>query len=250
MTEAAEPSIPPGTMFVEGTPFSFTPEKEKRMTEIVTRTGSGTPQDPARIVTTRVPDQSRGLTLEQVQYLLNPLRSSRVAKRSVQGKNLSYLEAWDVRKHLTFIFGFANWDEEVLDYRLVSTYEYEGRDKKPMVEVFWTAKVRLAVRDQYGNTLATYTEAAVGSANKARDGAGLGDIHDNALKTAASDALKRCAINLGTQFGLSLYDDGNTNDVVKHVLVAPEGYEQKKPDGKQAESLGHGVGAVSKEEGK
>jgi hypothetical protein len=42
-----------------------------------------------------------------------------------------------------------------------------------------------------------------------------------AVKTAESDALKRAAINLGTQFGLSLYDNGSRNDVVGHSLVKP-----------------------------
>jgi hypothetical protein len=34
--------------------------------------------------------------------------------------------------------------------------------------------------------------------------------------------LKRCAINLGTQYGLSLYDNGNRNDVVGTVVGGPE----------------------------
>jgi hypothetical protein len=42
-----------------------------------------------------------------------------------------------------------------------------------------------------------------------------------AIKTAESDCLKRAAINLGTQFGLSLYDDGNMNDVVIKTLAEP-----------------------------
>ena len=46
-----------------------------------------------------------------------------------------------------------------------------------------------------------------------------------AVKTAESDALKRAAINLGTQFGLSLYDNGSRADVVGHTLAAPDGYE-------------------------
>lgn len=39
-----------------------------------------------------------------------------------------------------------------------------------------------------------------------------------AIKTAESDALKRAAINLGTQFGLSLYDNGSMKDVVGKTL--------------------------------
>lgn len=64
-----------------------------------------------------------------------------------------------------------------------------------------------------------YSEAAVGSATGGAESSGIGDLHDNAIKSAASDALKRCAINLGTQFGLSLYDNGSTREIIKKVLV-------------------------------
>jgi hypothetical protein len=59
-----------------------------------------------------------------------------------------------------------------------------------------------------------YTEAAVGSASLPR----RGEAHDMAIKTAESDGLKRAAINLGTQFGLSLYNDGTLKDVVGATL--------------------------------
>ena len=43
-----------------------------------------------------------------------------------------------------------------------------------------------------------------------------------AIKTAESDALKRAAINLGTQFGLSLYNDGSLADVIHTTLDKPQ----------------------------
>lgn len=169
-----------------------------------------------------------GLTPEQHAYLLNPLRKTRIAKRSQGGKQLSYLEAWDVKAHLTRIFGFCNWDSEMLEYRHVTDRAYvipadekKGTPAKEMVEVIYSCRMQLQVRDKNFMPLCQHTEAAVGSASGPMNM--LGDHHDNALKTAASDALKRCAINLGTQFGLSLYDDGSTLDVVKNVLVAPPG---------------------------
>lgn len=48
--------------------------------------------------------------------------------------------------------------------------------------------------------------------------------------TAESDALKRCAINLGTQFGLSLYDNGATQDVVQMVLAPEQQWPRPAPD--------------------
>lgn len=164
-----------------------------------------------------------GLSPEQHNYLLNPLRRTRIAKRSQGGKELSYLEAWDVKAHLTRIFGFANWDSEMLEYHHVATREYVSNQQKDMVEVIYSCRMQLTIRNQHGYELCTHTEAAVGSTSG--PASTLGDHHDNALKTAASDALKRCAINLGTQFGLSLYDNGSTLDVVKNVLVAPPGVD-------------------------
>lgn len=71
-------------------------------------------------------------------------------------------------------------------------------------------------------TGATYTEAAVGSATLPQ----RGEAHDMAVKTAESDALKRAAINLGDQFGLSLYNNGAVAPVVVKTLVDAE-----TPDG-------------------
>jgi hypothetical protein len=35
--------------------------------------------------------------------------------------------------------------------------------------------------------------------------------------------LKRCAINLGSQFGLSLYKGGSLEEVIKQTVVTPDG---------------------------
>jgi hypothetical protein len=89
--------------------------------------------------------------------------------------------------------------------------------------------------------LCRYTESAIGSTSG--PASMVGEHHDNAIKTAASDALKRCAINLGTQFGLSLYDDGSTRDVVKNTLVKPVGYEEPPTPEEAVKNLNHTLGA-------
>ena len=45
-----------------------------------------------------------------------------------------------------------------------------------------------------------------------------GDAHDMAIKTAETQALKRAAINLGDQFGLSLYKKGSTGPLVRKIV--------------------------------
>lgn len=185
-----------------------------------------------------------GFTDQQLAVLAKPINTSRIAKRSQSGKQLSYLEAWDVKAHLIRIFGYGNFDTELLDYRHVATRDYESmQDKRPMVEVVYSAQVRLTIRNPDGEYVCTYTEGACGSASGP---AGmLGEHHDNALKTAESDALKRCAINLGNQLGLSLYDNGSTADVVRGTVLDPP----KEPTDTQAEErLTHSLGAAPTEE--
>jgi len=157
------------------------------------------------------------LTAQQYEQLLKPLNASRVAQRNQAGISLSYLEAWDVKAHLIRIFGFGNWSADVISAELV----FEEKDEKGRWNVGYRVLMRLRIHstdDFLGDT--TYTEAAVGSATLPQ----RGEAHDIAIKTAESDALKRAAINLGTQFGLSLYDSGNRNDVVRATLVTPVDY--------------------------
>lgn len=140
----------------------------------------------------------------QYEQLLKPLNESRVSKRQQAGRNLSYLEAWDVKAHMNRIFGFLNWSADVQDSVLV----FEEKNEKDQWNVGY--KVTLCLRIEG----ATYTEASVGSATLPQ----RGEAHDMAIKTAESDAFKRAAINLGTQFGLSLYSNGSLRDVVGRTL--------------------------------
>src|SRR5690606_16452669 len=121
---------------------------------------------------------------------------------------------------------------------------YTNDSGKDMIEVVYSCHVRLTIRDPKGRHLCRHSEAAAGSASGPFSQ--LGDLHDNALKSAESDALKRCAINLGTQFGLSLYKDGAFADVIKKVLVVPEGVSTvEAPTDPEAEKrLAQSLGAT------
>lgn len=196
-----------------------------------------------RVLTQNTHHEWSNMSFNAAQYetLMRPLNGTRVAKRSQGGKQLSYLEAWDVKAHLTRVFGFGGWDLEMLDYHYVTAREYVN-NSKDMVEVIYSARMQLTVRDPEGDTVARYSEAAVGSASG--PATMLGEHHDNAVKQAASDALKRCAINLGSQFGLSLYDNGSTREVIRGTVVKPEGYEAPVPSEKQAAELAASVGSA------
>jgi len=148
------------------------------------------------------------LNEQQYEQLLKPLNAARVAQRGQAGRQLSYLEAWDVKAHLIRIFGFGGWSADVLE----SALAFEEKNEKGQWNVGYKVMLRLLVPALD----CTYTEAAVGSATLPQ----RGEAHDMAIKTAESDALKRAAINLGDQFGLSLYNNGSTAPVVLVDLSA------------------------------
>lgn len=152
-------------------------------------------------------------------------------RKGGSGRPLSYVEAWDVKRTLIRIFGFGGFSAEVTDNQFrwesmtVKKVKEKQDDKwveveKELWEVAYQATVRLTIHDPE----AVYTESAVGSAMGSR-----AEAHDNAIKNAASDALKRAAIYLGTQFGLSLYNNGATQDVVRRTLTG-EGDKQITPE--------------------
>ncbi|MFJ2892522.1 Rad52/Rad22 family DNA repair protein [Streptomyces sp. NPDC087305] len=142
------------------------------------------------------------LTVEQVKTLLAPINPSRV--QNLRGQ--SHLEAWDVRRWLNRVFGFGGWSDETLELAPVAQIEINpGR-----WTVVYRAQVRLTVKTTDGRVLTAYDDAAMGDS---RNQPSLGDAHDQAMKTALSQALKRCAHNLGDAFGLSLYNDGSRQAV-------------------------------------
>jgi len=159
------------------------------------------------------------LRKNQTDQLLKGINPSRVGK---DGKGFAHLEAWDVRAHLIRIFGFANWSAELIEMEPIfeTSIEKEGKTR-------WTVAYRATMRLTIftgGMEDAVYTEAAVGDSTNNPSRA---DAHDMAIKTAESQAFKRCAINLGDQFGLSLYNNGGTGSVVRAVLDAEESREEE-----------------------
>ena len=156
------------------------------------------------------------ISQQQHEILLKGINAKRIAKRQGGGgKSLSYLEAWDVKAHLIRIFGFGEWSWDVLSAELMFDVDNGGK---------YNVGYKVIGQLRIHATGATYTEAAVGSATLGH----LGEAHDMAVKTAESDALKRAAINLGDQFGLSLYNNGSVAPVVVKTLV-----EAENPDGSE-----------------
>jgi len=148
------------------------------------------------------------LTQLQVRALTSPLNPARVSKRD----NMSYLEAWDVKASLIKVFGFGGFSSELIESEILDVREVPQRNNASKVNMKVTAKavVRLTIHQ----TGAVYTEAAIAGSSQPD----ITESMDMAIKSAESDALKRAAIFLGTQFGLSLYNAGRTQDVVQRIL--------------------------------
>lgn len=179
----------------------------------------------------------------QRKFLLSRLRRERVSQRDIgRGKQASYLEAYDIRRTLIRVFGFGNFDIRTVEVeQVVDQFGKAERTKngqKHEIDVYtvgYRATVELRVHGTRQRTgdypVATdpdtvYSASAVGVSSNQPD---LGQAHDHALKTAESDALKRAAMNLGTQFGLSLYQDGQLADIV-HLTLDVDGLPEQVAD--------------------
>lgn len=176
------------------------------------------------------------LTYKQLKALFANLNAGRVKTRTTPGSNkqMSYLEAWDVKAALIRVFGPAStsWvqqDAQIAQIEKVPKTVWKNGVKEtlPFPENY-NYKITAMVRGNLTihQTGATYGGVAVSS----QVGPDFGDVADFAMKTADSDAIKRAAIFLGTQFGLSLYDDGSVTDIVKMSMSEDALWPQPKPE--------------------
>jgi hypothetical protein len=163
------------------------------------------------------------LTQIQRDTLLRPIKPSRV--KQTQGN--SYLEAWDVTAYLTKVFGFEGWSKEVI--HLGPIFETPGKSRdgsKDVWTVAYRCDMRLTIRDPEGAVVKIIDDVGTGEAINQPS---RGDAHDLAAKSAVSSALKRCAKDLGDQFGLGLYNDGSTAPCLGRVVIY-EGVSAQNPD--------------------
>lgn len=172
---------------------------------------------------------ARRLSNQQLDLLMQAPHPSRLKNRSQGGKQLTYVEAYDIKATLIRIFGFGGFSVDVVDSAVIQIRESattpghvspDGQPKTPQAIAQATVCLTIFGLSPDGGDV-TYTETSIG----ANSGFDIGDVLDNAIKTAASDALKRCAINLGSQFGLGLYRDGFKGEIVGH-LFEPSQAEQ------------------------
>lgn len=161
--------------------------------------------------------QTRGhFSREQVAQLLNAVEGWRV----VTGAHVKpHLSQQDVLAHLNRMFGFGNFDVEIISSELVYEEPMTNSNNAPAWRVLYRAIVRLFVRDANGNLVAFYDGGSTGESEGQPSRA---DSHDLAFKSALSTATKRAAIHLGDQFGLSLYNKGQMQALVMGTMVGAD----------------------------
>lgn len=159
--------------------------------------------------------------LQFMALAASAIDTSRVAIRD----GMSYIEAYDARATMIRVFGYGGWSYDIVSSDIVQIERDVPRAAGGTTNFRVTAKVQSKL--YIPQLEVTYGGVAVAS----QSGSQIGEVSDFAMKTADSDAFKRCAMNLGTQFGLSLYNNGSTLDVVGGVY-AP-GFEFQVP-GKRA----------------
>jgi recombination DNA repair RAD52 pathway protein len=152
-----------------------------------------------------------------VDVLMSGIAPQRVLHRvGGGGKQLSYLTQADVRAHLIRMFGFGGFSISVKEVETL--FDEFNEDRRWHVGV--RAIVRLTIHDPVQDSFedVSYEDAAVAESTQPQHGEAL----DMATKSAVSDAVKRAAVNLGDQFGLSLYFNGRTAPVVRQLVEPPE----------------------------
>ena len=153
-------------------------------------------------------------TEDQVQLLLARIHPNRVFQRDGN----SYVAGCDIRAELTRIFGFGRWSSEVLDQALLSEKEVKTKKGADAWYVLYRSRIRLTVHAPDGTLVAFHDGSHVGASTHPD----FGEAHGNALTNSETYALRRAAINLGDQFGLSLYNKGSLDAIVRWTLVRPE----------------------------
>ncbi len=167
-------------------------------------------------------------TKEQEKLLQEKLDQKHVIEPTGErnGPKGSYIEGWHAIAEANRIFGHGGWSYDIRDMRMVG----EGTNKN-------------------GNPYCQYTciiEVEAGGCKRVDVGYGSGfgqEKHENAVKEAATDALKRALRSFGNPFGLALYDKTreNVGNGAEEPEQKPEQLEQKpeqKPEQIEATNYG------------
>lgn len=159
-------------------------------------------------------NQVNRFTAPQLRLLHRAVDPKRIGK---DDKGFAHMQAWDIKRYLLRVFGFAGYDTENRELTMVREIETPNGNRSKWTVVY-RAQVRLIVKDVQGRQLGHWDGEAAGAGNNLPN---LADAHDMGMKTASSQAFKRAATHLGDAFGLSLYNAGSPEPVVNFSAAHP-----------------------------
>ena len=153
-----------------------------------------------------------------------------------KGAKLSYLKGHYVIDRLNQVFGSLGWATDLVSLDKLHEGAIKNRYDQDVHYVSYKAIVRLVVETALadGSVLKTaHTDVGFGDG---QDGANPGKSHELAMKEAVTDAMKRCAKNLGQSMGLALYDKDQPN-VEDDTDAAPKPQEKQLTKPEQAPKI-------------
>lgn len=167
-------------------------------------------------------------TPAQLDYLTQPINPNRV-RQSEDEEAFAYLQIWDIKRQMLRVFRIGGYDS-----RSWSSVLEKVRHAPPPTQVtgraLWTviyeAKVQLTVKDYEGRATVHEGEG-VGDAERYPS---LAKAYRAAKAKALAAAWKHAAIALGDAFGLSLYNNGSIEPVVRDFADRPDGWDPAAPD--------------------
>jgi len=142
------------------------------------------------------------LTAEQIAELKKPLDDKRIERRKAKFGSVEYLPTWDIIQRANEIFGYGGWQRQIVRLEKVFEEESEGT-----YNVAYLCEYRIIIGDF------VHEDVGFGTAVNYPEPTAA---YEKAVKTAVSDALKRCFRALGPQFGLTLYQHGVGRDVEEY----------------------------------
>lgn len=132
----------------------------------------------------------------QIKHLVSPTPKNVILQRPGKGgKSFDYIPGWYFKKKLNFTFGWMH-DFEILGERI------DGK--------FVTVKGKLTIKNAKGQVLVSKTDFGGHPIQFLKDKPSEYLDISNDFKAAATDCLKRCAVQLG--IGLDVYSAGEYNN--------------------------------------
>ena len=154
-------------------------------------------------------DDQKNLLSQPINPKFVKTRKGSYDRESGDYKKLAYLESWVLMSNANRIFGHDGWSSRTLELREVPAKDPQGKGF-----VSYIARVEI--------TAADVVRGGTGGATS--------NDHENAAKSAESDARKRALSSFGDQFGLSLYDgeQGQSSTALLKSTVAINTQQSEK----------------------